>query len=402
MRLTLVFSGTSEYNRYMKKVITTVGIIVVITLSAAAGWLFILNLRSGIDGLKLPDPITIVNVPFADKQLARMTLRQKVSSLLVLHIAGTDKATLQEYLKTYQPGGLIFMGDNIPPTLDQLTATTKALQTNPALPYLFAIDEEGGIVKRLPQDNLPSAIDLKSLPVADTKSAFSQRSTMLKQVGMNLNFGIVADVTSDPLSFIYPRVFGGNPLAVADRVAAAVTGANGLTLSTLKHYPGHGETEADSHNSIPTTAVSFERWQQNDEPSFVAGIKAGAQVVMFGQLAYSAVDSLPASLSAKWHDILKTRDGFNGITITDDMVMLQQSGDSNYADPVANSIAALNAGNTMLLFVLDHGGYSNFSPNILIDGLVAAVKNGQISQKTIDNDVRQVLILRHSLPIILK
>ncbi len=372
-------------------------IIVVIALATVTWWFFILNLKVGIDNLKLPAPITIINTSFADKQLARMTLRQKISSLLILHKSGTDVATLQNYLKTYQPGGLIFMGDNIPSTLDQLSAITKGLQTNLTLPYLFAIDEEGGIVKRLPQDNLPAAIDLKSLPVVDTKTAFLQRSAILKQVGMNLNFGIVADVTNDPLSFIYPRVFGGDPTAVADRVSAAVNGAKELTLSTLKHFPGHGETEADSHFSIPTSTVSFERWQQNDNPPFMAGIKAGAEVVMFGQLTYANIDSLPATLSSKWHDILKNQNGFNGITITDDMVMLQQSGDPNYTDPVVNSVMALNAGNTMLLFVLDHGKDSNFSPDVLIDGLVAAVKFGKISQKTIDNDVRQVLTLRHSL-----
>ncbi len=376
-------------------------IIILITLFGVTGWFFNLNLGSGIDNFQLPSEVKIVHISFADKELMHMTLRQKVSSLLVLHTSGTDVATLQNYLKTYQPGGLIFMGDNIPPTLTELTSITGQLQTSLALPYLFAIDEEGGVVKRLPQDDLPAAIDLRSLPVADTESAFLQRSTILKQVGMNLNFGIVADVTNDPSSFIYSRVFGGDSVSVADRISAAVNGAKGLTLSTLKHYPGHGETVDDSHSSIPSTNVSFERWQQYDEPSFVSGIKAGAQVVMFGHLAYSAVDSLPASLSSKWHDILKKQDGFNGITITDDMVMLQQSGDPNYADPVANSITALNAGNTMLLFVLDHGGESDFSPDILIDGLVAAVNDGKISQITIDNDVRQVLTLRHSLPIIL-
>lgn len=386
----------------MKRVIMIIEIIVLITLSSITGWFFNLNLGAEIDSFQLPSPVTIIHTSFANKQLARMTLSQKIASLLVLHTSGTDVVTLQNYLKKYQPGGLIFMGDNIPLTLTELTSITAQLQSNPALPYLFAIDEEGGVVRRLVQDDLPAAIDLKILPVADTESAFLQRSTMLRQVGMNLNFGVVADVTGNPSSFIYSRVFGGDSAAASDRVAAAVSGADGLTLSTLKHYPGHGETTDDSHTSIPTTDVDFEHWQQHDEPSFIAGIKAGAQVVMFGHLTYSTVDSLPASLSSRWHDILKNQDGFNGITITDDMIMLQQSGNPDYTNPVANSIAALNAGNTMLLFVLDHGGESNFSPDILIDGLVAAVNDGKISQKTIDNNVRQVLTLRHSLSDVLR
>jgi len=216
-----------------------------------------------------------------------------------------------------------------------------------------------------------------------------------------LNFGIVADVTNDPASFIFTRVFGGDPLEAGHRVAAAVDGSIGLTLSTLKHYPGHGETNADSHNSIPVTNVSYESWQQRDEPSFVSGVKANADVVMFGHLIYSSVDSLPASLSTKWHEILRQQDGFKGVTITDDMIMLQQSGDPDYADPISNSIKAINAGNTMLLFVLDHGGDSIFDPSILIEGIVNAVKNGKVNQKIIDDNVRQILTLRHNLPVIL-
>jgi beta-N-acetylhexosaminidase len=215
---------------------------------------------------------------------------------------------------------------------------------------------------------------------------------------MNLNFGIVADVSANPASFIYQRVFGGDPVAAGEHVAAAVTGANGLTLSTLKHFPGHGETESDSHTSVPTTDVSYEKWQQQDEPPFVSGINAGAEVVMFGHLIYSSVDAMPASLSAKWHQILSEQIGFTGISITDDMIMLQQSGDSKYYDPITNAISALQAGNTMLLFVLDHGGgESDIDPNSLIDGIVAAVENGSLDRTIINSNVRQVLTLRHNL-----
>lgn len=386
----------------MKKFSLIIGAVVLVCLAGGASWLTLSKLYPENNSPAVTPEIIVPEPSFAEKQLLQMTLRQKVASLLILHTPGTDVATLQTYLQTYQPGGLIFMGDNLPTATEDLTAITSQLQTNPELPYLFAIDEEGGVVERLSSDTFPAAATLKTQPASEVEAAFIQRSTLLKQVGMNLNFGIVADVTDDSASFIYQRVFGGEPTIVGRKIAAAVTGSTGFTLSTLKHFPGHGETISDSHTSVPITDVSLEKWQLSDEPPFEQGVKAGAEAVMFGHLIYSSVDPLPASLSTKWHQILSDQIGFEGISITDDMVMLQQSGDTNYADPIANAISALQAGNTMLLFVLDHGGgASDIDPNSLINGIVTAVENGSISQTVIDANTKQVLTLRNSLPTIL-
>ena len=386
----------------MKKVFIIAFAIIVIIFTGFVGWMVFTKTDIANKTSTSSNSSSVAETSFVNKQLASMSLRQKIASLLILHIPGTDAVTFQNYLTKYQPGGLIFMGDNIPSTSDDLAVITAKLQTNSQLPYLFAIDQEGGIVRRLTADNYPAPADLKSQPPSATEIAFHSRSLMLKQVGMNLNFGIVADVTDDKISFIYQRVFGGDPTAFAQRVAAAVKGANGLTLSTLKHFPGHGETEEDSHFSIPTTDVSLDRWEQHDKPSFVSGIAAGAQVVMFGHLIYSSVDSLPASLSTKWHDILKNQVGFTGISVTDDMIMLQQSGDPDYSDPVTNAVNAIKAGNTMLLYVSSPDNKrSDVDPDSIIDGIAAAIKSGEISQTVIDSNVRQVLALRHSLPTIL-
>lgn len=377
----------------MKRFVVVVAILAALSATGFGVYLYIKPINSSqkeSDKPKMPSPQEL----FVNDKLAVMTLRQKVASLLILHTPGTDISNIKKFLQDYEPGGLIFMRDNIPNNLDDLTANTDLIQSDPSLPYFIAIDQEGGVVRRIYEDNYPSAFELKSLPVDDTKTAFSNRSQMLKDVGINLNFGIVADVTNDPKSFIYQRVFGGDPTDVSARVSAAVDGAKGLTLSTLKHFPGHGETEADSHNSIPTTNTSYAQWQVHDEPPFKAGIKSGAQFVMFGHLIYSNVDSLPASLSSKWHQILYGQDGFSGISITDDMNMLQQSGDINYSDPITNAVSAINAGNTMLLYVLGSG---SVNPTDLIDGIVAAVDSGTIDKGIIDDNARQVLLLRHSL-----
>lgn len=329
---------------------------------------------------------------YIDTVLSKMSLHDKIASLFVMNTPGTDPTALSRFVDTYHLGGFIMMGTNMPASDSELRAETAALRGSDAkLPRLVAVDEEGGTVKRLLGDNFASALTLKNQPVVDTTSAFVARSVMVQSVGITLNFGIIADVTADPNSFIYDRVLGTTPKEAADRVAAAVTASHGKTLTTLKHFPGHGETEADSHQTIPTTNISFSEWQQRDEPSFAAGIKAGANVVMVGHLRYSAVDSVPASLSKKWHDILRDQLGFKGVIITDAMEMLQNSGVPAYENnPVQDAIDAIKAGNTMLLYVGDPVS----SPDVLINGIEAAVNSGVIPRSLIDDDAKAALQLR--------
>ena len=208
-----------------------------------------------------------------------------------------------------------------------------------------------------------------------------------------MNFGTVADVTNDPSSFIYPRVLGTTPDMAASRVAAATSASHNKTLSTLKHFPGHGRVAEDSHVSVPKTNVPIDEWRQSDAKPFKSGISAGADAVMFGHLEYTAVDNAPASLSKKWHDILQNELGFKNMVVTDDMFMLQHSGDSRYTDPVKNAVDALNAGSDSLLYVTNNNGTPDtmINPDILIDGVVSAVHTGRLSEDTITKKAERML-----------
>lgn len=332
-----------------------------------------------------------------DTVIENMTTEEKIASLLILHTPGTDATALKTFAERYRIGGLILMGDNIPATSNELKSLTRQLYGDDAkLPRLVATDQEGGAVRRIPGDDFASALNLKDQPASATYRAFEQRAQLVHAAGVTLNFGIVADVTADPNSFIYSRVLGTTPAVAANQVAAAVKASQGKVLSTLKHFPGHGETAADSHTSIPTTNVGFSQWQQHDALPFAAGIKSGAELVMTGHLRYESVDSMPASLSAKWHDILRSTLNFKGVSITDDMIMLSNSGSPQYADPVQNGIAALVAGSDLLLYVLENQDdpASKVDPKRLIDGITAAVQNGTISADRLDESVRRVLELR--------
>ena len=343
-----------------------------------------------------PDPVQ----EYAAGKLASMTLEQKIGSLLMLHHPGTDPAPLRSMIDTYGLGGLIMMGDNVPADPGGLAAITGALSADAALPVLVGIDQEGGIVSRLATDTAPGAEQLRTLPYQATRDAFTSRGDLLAAEGVNVNFGVVADVTADPGSFIFDRVLGTDAGSSSVRVAAAVAGERGKVLSTLKHFPGHGGAPGDSHSTVPVAAPDYQSWLSQAARPFQAGISAGAELVMFGHLAYPAVDPLPASLSARWHEVLRGPLGFDGVTITDDMLMLQHTGLPQYADPAENAIQALAAGNSMLLYVLPSDPASeNIDLPGLIGSIAHAVESGRIPASVIDDDARRLLILRHSLAL---
>jgi beta-N-acetylhexosaminidase len=295
-------------------------------------------------------------------------------------------------------GGLIFMRDNVSDDPTLLAGITAYDTADAELPPILSIDEEGGEVTRLSFDAGAGANVLRDAPPEATGEAFGERGRLLASLGFNVNFGVVADVTADPRSFIYARTLGSDAQASADRVAQAVSHEQPAVASTLKHFPGHGRTEGDSHEGIPVSFVSFEEWQVTDAVPFAAGIQAGARFVMFGHLAFPAVDGAPASMSAEWHRVLREELDFDGIAITDDMLMLQRSGDPEWSDPYANAIAALAAGNDALLYVLPADASSvGIDVNALVAHVASAVDAGTLSTARIDEAVLRMLDFRRRL-----
>ncbi|GAA1692463.1 glycoside hydrolase family 3 N-terminal domain-containing protein [Microbacterium sediminicola] len=323
--------------------------------------------------------------------VAQMSLDDKAASVVMGHIAGTSPDALRAYMSETDIGGFILMGANIPASESALREITAALTLDPAFPPLIAVDQEGGVVSRLPWDDFPSSRTLKYEPTDATALAFAGRAALVQRAGISVNFGIVADVTPDTSMFIYTRELGTTPDAAAERVAAAVTGEGSEVFSTLKHFPGHGAAPGDSHAGIPETGESYAEWASSDALPFAAGIDAGAPLLMFGHLRYTAVDSAPASLSAEWHRIAREDLGFEGVAITDDLGMLEASGLPEYRDPVANAVAALAAGNDMVLTIL----YSDRdTAGRITAGIAAAVENGQLTQERLDEAATRVAALR--------
>lgn len=326
---------------------------------------------------------------YVSARLAAMTLEQKIASLLMIHVAGPDAGPIRATIDATGVAGVIYLGDNVR-SVEQLAATTAALSADPGLPVLTSIDQEGGDVRRLP-DSGPGATQLRSQDPSATHAAFAARAALVASAGVSINFGIVADVTANRSSFIYSRTLGSDAAAAAPRVAAAVTGGLGTVLSTLKHFPGHGSVSGDSHVSVPTTGMGVDEWRASQAPPFQAGIDAGAEFVMLGHLRYATVDTVPATLSAVWVGILRDELGFDGIIVTDDMTMLEHSGEPAYADQAANAVAALAAGTTLLLYV----GPADVGR--IVASVAAAVREGRVRVSTIDDAARRLLELRRKV-----
>ncbi len=356
------------------------------------------------EGIPEPiEPARVVGAPTAlderevylEQRMAAMTIEQKVAALIMVHVPGTDPGRIRSLVDRHGFGGVILMGDNIGGVAASVSALTGALSSEPGLPILTAIDQEGGDVRRLREDDAASARTLRSSPPSAAEQAFRERSALVAEAGVLINFGIVADVTPDQTSFIRSRTLGETPSAAAERVAAAVRGETGNALSTLKHFPGHGASPDDSHVSIPRSSITLDEWRSTHAVPFRAGIEAGAPFVMTGHLEFSKISRLPASLSSTWIDLLRGELGFDGVVVTDDMLMLQRSGIAEYADPLRNAVRALAAGNDLLLYVLPSDPRSvGIEPSRLIAELAEAVADGRLDETAIDASLVRLLNVR--------
>lgn len=331
---------------------------------------------------------------FADRArsiVATMSTRERAATVVMGHIPSADPATLSSYMATTGIGGFILMGANVPGSEEALRAVTASLTLDPALPPLIAIDQEGGDVSRLPWDGFASSVTLKDQPASAAQEAFAGRAALVQRAGIGVNFGVVADVTADRSMFIYRRALGTTPPAAAERVGAAVAGESTEAASTLKHFPGHGSAPGDSHAGIPVSPLSLADWTATDALPFAAGIDAGAPLLMFGHLSFPAVDPAPATLSAAWHRIAREQLGFDGVSITDDLGMLQASGMPQYADPVANAVAAIAAGSDMVLAVVFSSPET--APR-MVDGIATAADTGAIPAERLEEAATRVVALR--------
>ena len=326
----------------------------------------------------------------ADRILAGMSTKEKITQMMVVAMPSSGAATIQG---KYQFGGYILFGRDFYRTNKKgMQKLTSSIQKKSKVPALIGTDEEGGTVVRASLYSKYRKTKFRSPRqvykaggyegiTKDTKV----KDKFLKSLGLNCNFGPVADVVYSKNNFMYDRAFSTNANRTSKFVKLTVSQmGRDRVLSVLKHFPGYGGN-GDTHSRIIRDKRSLKTFRQRDLKPFAAGIKAGADMIMMSHIKVNAFDSKrPASLSKKAHNYLRKEMGYQGVIITDGLGMagiLDVAG----GDPGKAAVMAVKAGNDMLCVTINY--------KVCYKSLMDAVRNGEISRSQLDKSVKRILLM---------
>ena len=319
--------------------------------------------------------------------LDTLSLERKIAQLIMIEgYSNRDDAYRQDLrarIQKYQPGGLMFLqGGPV-----RQAAMTNELQAIADLPMLIAQDAEWGLAMRL-DSVAPLPWPLTVGAVQRDSLAYEMGAEIARQcrrLGVHINFGPVADVNVNPSNpIIGNRSFGESPERVARLATLYAQGQqNNGVMACGKHFPGHGDTDKDSHKTLPTVTHNRDELNKVDLAPFKALLNAGVGSVMAAHLNVPALDSSGTPTSLSWPvltKLLRKELGFEGIIFTD---ALNMKGVSDQYVTGALEVKALQAGADVLLMPgeIDQ----------VIHAVTKAVKEGRLSEKAIEEKVRRVL-----------
>lgn len=332
--------------------------------------------------------------------LDSMTLEQKLYQMMFVRpeeLTNVSQAVragdaTKAALEAQPVGGIIYFSQNFQnsdQTITMLDNTqTYARSVGAGVPLFMGVDEEGGTVSRIASTLGTTKFDDMATygKQNDSQRAYEIGKTLATDIsgfGFNVDFAPVADVLSNETNTeIGVRSFGSDPEVVSNMVSNEVKGMqeNGV-MATLKHFPGHGSTQSNSHEGTSISTRTLEELRACDFKPFEAGMKQNAAFVLVSHMTNENLDDVPCSLSTKViTDLLRKELGYDGIVITDGLDM------GAITDPYSNgdaAIMAVQAGVDMLLC----------PPSIsdAYDALSKAVADGEITEERIDESVMRIL-----------
>lgn len=334
-----------------------------------------------------PDP--------AEVYVDGLTLEQQVAQLFFARCPDVGAADLAAQ---YDIGGYILFGRDFEgQTLESVTQTIQSYQDAAATPMLIGVDEEGGTVTRVSLYSAFRAAGRFQSPQALFAEGGLQRieedtvekDALLTSLGINVNLAPVCDVSTDPADFINARAFGQDAQATSEYVRTVVEQmkTDGMGM-VLKHFPGYG-SNIDTHTGIAQDTRPIEQFRQSDFLPFAAGIETGAQAILVCHNIVACMDdTLPASLSPAVHDVLRDELGFDGVVMTDDLVM---QAITDYTGDADAAVLAVQAGNDMLIS-------SDFVTQY--NAVLAAVEDGTITADRIRESAVRVVHWKIELGLI--
>ena len=376
----------------MKKFLLILGLLVIIAIPIVIYFVYDFDSDANIpsDNLDTNEPEKTDKIT---KMLDNMSVEEKVGQMFMVRV---PKEYADKRVSEYHLGGYIMFGrdfDN--KTKEEVINNIASWQEASDIPMLIGVDEEGGTVNRISTNT-----EFRSEPFKSSQELYAEggfdliyedtiiKANFLKELGINVNFAPVVDVSTNPDDYIYKRSFGKNANLTSEYAEVVVRAMKESNIaSVLKHFPGYGNN-ADTHTGISIDNRTLETFKENDFLPFEAGIKAGANMVLVSHNIVTNMDSNnPASLSTRVHEILRNDLGFAGVIITDDLYMDAIS--KNYDSSVA--VLAILAGNDLICT-------TDFESQI--PEVIAAVEDGTISIDRINESVRRILELKLELNLI--
>lgn len=336
--------------------------------------------------------------------MSGMSQKEKICQMLIVSpevLTGVENVTeagdmTKQAIADYPVGGIVYFADNLE-SAKQTKELIQNTQSYSKTPMFIAVDEEGGDVARVAEKLGTTKLEpMYSYREDGEVVAFNNAATIandIKQFGFNLDFAPVADVFSDATNTVIgERAYSSDSTQAGSLISKAVEGFHSAQMiCTLKHFPGMGESSADTHTAEATISKNSEELMKCEMVPFIHGIKAGADMVMVGHAKATSIDAdNPSSLSNKViTGMLRKQLEFNGVIITDS---LQMAGVTNNFTSAEIAVKAINAGVDILLLPQDIDEY--------IDAIESAVNNGEIKQSQIDESVKRILSLKFKYGII--
>jgi beta-N-acetylhexosaminidase len=325
------------------------------------------------------------------RTLKKMTVEEKIGQMIAVRFTGTFRNGDSEYLKNLESlvtkhkiGGLILFGGEVYETAE----LANSFQRLAKIPLLLASDFERGAGNQI--TNATLFPPLMSLGAAGSEEMAYEmgRITALegRAMGIHMTYAPVVDVNINPANpIINTRSVGEDPAMVGRMARAFIRGCQGNgMIATAKHFPGHGDTDQDSHLLLPTISAGLDRLEKVELAPFKEAVDAGVRAVMTSHLFVPALEptpNLPATLSpAILTDLLRKKLGFKGLIVTDAMEM---AGVTNAYSPEEAALRAILAGVDMVLLPPEPARVAEF--------LAAAALEGKIPAGRIDESVRRIL-----------
>ena len=329
-----------------------------------------------------------------DSLIADMSIEEKVGQMFIVRC---PKERAKELASEYNLGGyILFSRDFEGKMKEDVIENISSYQDSVNIPLFIGVDEEGGDVTRISKYKEFRDEPFKSPQELYSEGGFSliredtlEKAEFLKELGINVNLAPVSDVSTNESDYMFDRTIGLDANHTAEYVSTVVTAMNEANIaSVLKHFPGYG-SNSDTHTGIAIDNRDYGVFLESDFLPFIAGIDAGASMVLVSHNIVTSMDpDNPASLSKNVHDILRNDLGFEGVIVTDDLYM---DAISEYYATDEVAITAILAGNDLICT-------TDFEAQI--PAAIEAVKDGTISEEQINASVKRILELKSELGLI--